>query len=160
MLIELEVYRLVANAFGRQRALFLKATQSEEYFGLIIDDVIYAAIVSIGLDFKHDEPQTHELICTVVSTLGGKIEKVLIKDLRDDAYHASIIMDVSGRHVELDSRTSDAVALALLLKVPIFILEEVWARAPIIRPENQQPPGDEPISRERLAVFDEVFRGD
>ena len=57
-------------------------------------------------------PLTHDLLKTIIGELGGKVESIVISDLIDDIYHARIILDANGRHVEVDSRSSDAIALA------------------------------------------------
>ena len=70
-------------------------------------------------------PLTHDLLKTVIVELGGKVESIVISDLIDDIYHARIILDANGRHVEVDSRSSDAIALAVRMKAPIYVSDKV-----------------------------------
>ncbi len=65
----------------------------------------------------------------VIHDLGANIESVVISDLIEDIFYARIVLDVAGRHVEVDSRPSDAIALAVRAKTPIFVEESVLERA-------------------------------
>ncbi|MGH2501488.1 MAG: bifunctional nuclease family protein, partial [Ktedonobacterales bacterium] len=74
---------------------------------------------------------THDLLKTVIVELGAKVERVVINDLIEDIFYARILMDVDGRHVEIDSRSSDAIALAVRLKAPIFVADKVMESASV-----------------------------
>jgi bifunctional DNase/RNase len=69
------------------------------------------------------------LLKTVITELGGKVSSVIISDLIEDIFHARLVFDIDGRHVEIDSRPSDAIALAVRLKAPIFVAESVMEEA-------------------------------
>ena len=66
-------------------------------------------------------PMTHDLLKNVLESLGGKLEKVIIHDLRDNTYIAKLIIEVGDKLIEIDSRPSDAIAIAVRLKIPIFV---------------------------------------
>jgi uncharacterized protein len=65
----------------------------------------------------------------IINDLGAKIVSIVISDLIDDIFYARIILDVAGRHVEVDARPSDAIALAVRAKSPIYVEESVLERA-------------------------------
>ncbi len=75
-------------------------------------------------------PQTHELLASVIEHLDGKIDHILINDLRDSTFYARLYVQQGDKMLEIDSRPSDAIALGVATDVPIFVedhvLEEVW----------------------------------
>ncbi|MFA5094078.1 MAG: bifunctional nuclease family protein [Candidatus Omnitrophota bacterium] len=89
---------------------------------------------------KFIRPLTHDLAVSLIGSLGGKIEKVVICDVRDNAYYASIFIKKADRTLEIDSRPSDAMALAVRTNSPIFIEEKVLELCPVI---NKPITGDE-----------------
>jgi hypothetical protein len=80
---------------------------------------------------------THDLLNKFISELGGVVSHVLVNDLRNDTYFARIIVGLNGKTMEIDSRPSDAMALAVRANVPIFVAEEVMDKASIT-PEDDQ----------------------
>jgi hypothetical protein len=76
-------------------------------------------------------PLTHDLLKSVVEKLGAEVEQVAITDLRSDTYYAQIILTVDGRRLEVDSRPSDAIALAVRARVPVYVASEVMDQAAI-----------------------------
>lgn len=76
-----------------------------------------------------DRPMTHDLIKNVVQRLGGNIERIVIDDLWHDTYYAKIHVAVDSRDIIIDSRPSDAIAVGLRAKCPIFMAETVLEQA-------------------------------
>lgn len=107
-----------------------------------------ATAISQGMEGqKLSRPMTHDLLKNVLDTLNVKIDRILIHDLRDETYFARICLKTTKGNVEVDSRPSDAIALALRSGAPIFISEEVAAKALITnRPIK-------PIDDEEIAEF-------
>lgn len=64
----------------------------------------------------------------MITALGGRVTKIIVTDLTGETFFARIVLDVAGRHVEVDSRPSDAIALAVRVGVPIFVDEAVLQR--------------------------------
>ena len=92
---------------------------------------IEAAAISAGVDRTGQErPLTHGLMLDIIAQMGGELESVEIVDVRGTTFYASLnITCESGRHVEVDARPSDAIALAVRARVPIFADERVIERA-------------------------------
>lgn len=89
-----------------------------------------AMAISIALEgHSADRPLTHDLLNNVISKLGGKVERILIDDLWNSTYYAKISITADNRQLEIDSRPSDAIALALRAKAPIFMAEHVLESA-------------------------------
>ncbi|HEY6285545.1 MAG TPA: bifunctional nuclease family protein, partial [Ktedonobacteraceae bacterium] len=96
-------------------------------------------------------PLTHDLLNNVIHDLGANIESVVISDLIEDIFYARIVMDVDGRHVEVDSRPSDAIALAVRAKVPIYVEDSVLERAGMALESNEDSitsKSDSPIEQD------------
>ena len=102
---------------------------------------------AIGLKLQGEQlprPMTHDLISTMLSTLGVKMERVVVTDLKDGTYYATIILAAGTRRFEIDSRPSDAMALAVRTETPIYVDEKVLKKCPIIM---------KPISEEEVEKF-------
>ncbi|HEY7974619.1 MAG TPA: bifunctional nuclease family protein [Ktedonobacterales bacterium] len=114
-----------------QRVVILKDREGDRYLFIWIAN---PEAYSIAMELQGSTPPrplTHDLLKTVIVELGAKVERVVINDLVDDIYYARILMDVDGRHVEIDSRSSDAIALAVRLKAPIFVADKVMDSASV-----------------------------
>lgn len=91
-----------------------------------------AFAISLALEDKTvDRPLTHDLMKSIIDHVGGKVERVLIDDIWQDTYYAKITLTVNGKTQEIDCRPSDAVALALRVKAPVFMAEYVLEQASI-----------------------------
>ncbi|MCX7838816.1 MAG: bifunctional nuclease family protein [Anaerolineae bacterium] len=99
-------------------------------------------------------PLTHDLLKTLITQLGGHAQYITVTDLRDDTFYAEIVMEVGGKRVTLDSRPSDAIALAVRLGIPIRVNESVMARA-AIRPSREEA---EEEAEEKLDAFRDVLQ--
>lgn len=112
--------------------IFLTDDESK-VIAIFVDHSVAAAITMAMHKIKQPRPMTHELIATIFSGLGVKVEKVIINDLQEDTYYARLFLvqlNELGRSViELDSRPSDAMAIALREECPIFVTRSVWNRA-------------------------------
>lgn len=78
-----------------------------------------------------DRPMTHDLLNNVIGKMGGKVEQILIDDLWNNTYYAKLTISVDGKQIEIDSRPSDGIALALRAKAPIYMAEAVLERAAV-----------------------------
>jgi bifunctional DNase/RNase len=110
-------------------------------------------------------PMTHDLLANMIAALGGRVLRILVNDLAGETFFARIILDVDGRHVEVDARPSDAIALAVRVEVPILVDEGVLTKGAIegegTRPEQLEAPEEEQtgdrIGDEQLAVFRDII---
>ncbi len=128
-MVEMTVESVRINLQTSQRVVILKATKQERYlFIWIAHSEAYAIAIELQ-GTSSPRPLTHDLLKNVIGDLGGKIESIVISDLIEDIFYARIVMDVDGRHVEVDSRPSDAIALAVRAKVPILVEDSILERA-------------------------------
>ncbi len=128
-MVEMTVESVRINLATQQRVVILKATKQERYlFIWIAQGEAYAIAVELQ-GTTSPRPLTHDLLKNVITELGANIESIVISDLIEEIFHARIVLDVSGRHVEIDSRPSDAIALAVRAKSPIYVEDSVLDRA-------------------------------
>ncbi len=140
-MVEMTVESVRINLATQQRVVILKATKQERYLFIWI---AHAEAYAIAVELQgttSPRPLTHDLLKNVIGQLGAKIVSIVISDLIEEIFYARLILDVDGRHVEIDSRPSDAIALAVRAKTPIFVEESVLERAGVTleQSEEQQP---------------------
>jgi uncharacterized protein len=155
-MVEMTVDSVRINLATQQRVVILKATKQEHYlFIWIAQPEAYAIAVELQ-GTTSARPLTHDLLKNVITELGAKIVSIVISDLIDDVYYARLALDVSGRHVEIDSRPSDAIALAVRAKTQIFVEENVLERAGVTLEQTDESQKSEESKQEGRANFDNL----
>lgn len=114
-----------------QRTLILKAKEMGKYLPVWIGVFEADAIAATLHDVHSSSPLTHDLLCTVIKTLGATVESVVIDKLEDNAFHAKVVLVTDKGEIDMDCRPSDAVAVAVRTKAPILVDNEVLDRAGI-----------------------------
>jgi uncharacterized protein len=128
-MVEMTVESVRINLATQQRVVILKATKQERYLFIWI---AHAEAYAIAVELQGTNPPrplTHDLLKNVLSELGARIVSIVISDLIEDIFYARIVLDVAGRHVEIDARPSDAIALSVRTKTAIYVDESVLERA-------------------------------
>jgi len=115
-----------------QRVVMLKEKATERYLPIWIGPAEADAIAVKLQGVTVPRPLTHDLLRTVINTLGATINSIIVSDLKNDTFFAKIIFDVDGGQMEVDSRPSDALALAVRAEVPIYAEEVVLDKASIL----------------------------
>ena len=123
--VEVELSRIIINESSDQQIIVLKERQGERGFPIVIGIVEIFAIDRRLKGIKPQRPMTHDLLADVIESLGAKIEKIVIDDLRNHIFYAKIHLTMNGRTVEVDSRPSDAIALGAASTAPIYVAEHV-----------------------------------
>src|SRR2546421_8664446 len=143
-MVEMTVESVRINLQTSQRVVILKATKQERYlFIWIAHSEAYAIAIELQ-GTSSPRPLTHDLLKNVIGDLGGKIESIVISDLIEDIFYARIVMDVDGRHVEVDSRPSDAIALAVRARTPIYVEDSVLERAGVTLEQTEETQAPRP----------------
>ncbi len=114
---------------SQHRVVVLKDTGSERYLPIWIGPCEAEAITVKLQDMPTPRPLTHDLLKSVISELGGRVVHILISDLRQEVYYARVVIEVAGEQLEVDSRPSDAIALAVRVSAPIFVADTVMDKA-------------------------------
>jgi bifunctional DNase/RNase len=138
-MVEMTVESVRINLATQQRVVILKATKQERYLFIWI---AHAEAYAIAVELQGTNPPrplTHDLLKNVLSELGAKIVSIVISDLIEDIFYARIVLDIAGRHVEIDSRPSDAIALSVRTKTPIYVDESVLERAGMVLDTSEEP---------------------
>lgn len=128
-MIETTIESIRVSLVTQHRVVILKDTGGERYLPIWIGPHEADAIALELQQVAVARPLTHDLLKAVISELGATVTQVIVNDLRDDTFYARVVMDVDGRHAEVDSRPSDAIALAVRAKVPIYVEEAVMEKA-------------------------------
>ncbi len=100
-----------------------------------------AAAIAMELqEFKPPRPMTHDLITKVIDSLKGKVEKIIISEIIENTFYAIIELKESGKTkvIRIDSRPSDAIAIAVRTGVPIFVSEQVMMKAKMVNAEKDE----------------------
>ena len=129
MSVQMELSRIIISEINDQQVVYLKEVEGERTFPILIG--LFEA-TSIDRRVKHHSsprPLTHDLLVAVVESLGGEFQDVVISDLKDHTYYAMIRIRRDGELLEIDSRPSDAIAVAVTCdpNLPIYVSEEVLA---------------------------------
>lgn len=154
-MIEVSIESVRVSLMSEHRLVILKDVGSERHLPIWIGQCEAEAIAIQMRSIEVARPLTHDLLKNVIATLGGTVARIVVNDLRDDVFHASVVVDMNGRTLEIDSRPSDALALAVRVDVPIYVDEEVMAEAGIDR-EKDLSEGSEEEGPELSAFRDFV----
>jgi len=125
---EVELSRIIINETSDQQIIVLKERHGQRSFPIVIGIAEIFAIDRRLKGIKPPRPMTHDLLDSVIENLGGKIEKIVINDLRNHTFYAKIHLSLNGGTVEVDSRPSDAIALGAASNIPIYVAEHVFER--------------------------------
>ena len=126
MEVEVELSRIIINETSDQQVIVLKEKHGERGFPVVIGIVEIFAIDRRLKGIKPPRPMTHDLLADVIDSLGAKVERIVIDDLRNHVFYAKIHLSIDGRSVQVDSRPSDAIALCAAIAAPIFVEEHVF----------------------------------
>lgn len=164
---ELEIDSIRVNLRSYQRVVILKEKDRERYLPIWIGMTEADAIAFRLQEVTVARPQTHDLLASVLAELGATVQQVVVNDMNNDIYYAKIHMDAGGRHIEVDSRPSDAIALAVRASVPIFAEDAVLDRAGVVlnadgeieHPAEGSATPVSPEELERLGAFRDFISG-
>ncbi|MBI2830009.1 MAG: bifunctional nuclease family protein [Chloroflexi bacterium] len=131
-MIEMTIDSIRVSLMNYQRVVILKEKEAERYLPIWIGPAEADAIAVVLQDVKLPRPLTHDLLRSVIDTLGATVNSIIVNDLKSDTFYAKVILDVDGGQTEIDSRPSDALALAVRTDVPIYVEEVVLDKAGIL----------------------------
>lgn len=134
-MIEVNIDSIRVSLMSQHRVVILKDAETDRYLPIWIGACEADAITIELQGVEVARPFTHDLLKAAITQLGAKIKSVIISDLRNEVFYAEIVLDVNGKRMEIDSRPSDALALAVRAKVPIYVNEPVMDKA-AITPED------------------------
>ncbi len=126
MEVEVELSRIIINEASDQQIIVLKERGGTRGFPIVIGIVEIFAIDRRLKGIKPPRPMTHDLLASVIESLGARVDRIVIDDLRNHTFFAKIHLSLDGRAIQVDSRPSDAIALCAAIDAPIFVAEHVF----------------------------------
>jgi bifunctional DNase/RNase len=151
-MIEVEIDSIRISLVSQHRIVMLKDIDSEQQLAIWIGPYEAEAITIELQNTEVARPLTHDLLKNVIERMGGTISHILINDLRNQVFHATLFIDVNGEVKEIDCRPSDSIALAVRAKAPIFVEEHVMEEAGIL-PEPDLQEEEAGATEESLDAF-------
>lgn len=128
-MVEVEVLQVATLADGSGHLLLLKSANDERVLPIQVGPFEAVSIAMGVAGVTATRPMPYELLSSVIMRLGGSLKQVVVHDLRDDAFIGQIEIATALGIIEVDCRSSDAVALAVRAKCPIFVTEDVMRQA-------------------------------
>lgn len=110
---------------SKQPIVLLKSEESARYLPIWIGGPEAAAILVKLQNAEFPRPMTHDLLTNVLGSLSAKLERVLVTELKDNTFYAVLRLMAGGQEIDIDSRPSDAIALAVRTEAPIFASHEL-----------------------------------
>ena len=135
---EMEVLGVQADPQSGTTMLLLRTKQGKRDLNMFIGPVEANAIAIPLQGLRPPRPLTHDLLIEVIHRLGATVKRVVITQMRENTYYASLVLEAQGQELVLDSRPSDAITLALKEDVPILAAESA-----LVRSQRPEPPAEE-----------------
>ena len=124
-MVEMSIYGVSFDLVGKQPIVLLKTAEGNRYLPIWIGHPEAAAILMKLQGASAPRPLTHDLLVNILGELDVEVVRVTVTELRENTFHASITVQQDGAEIEIDSRSSDAIAIAVRAQVPIFAADEV-----------------------------------
>ncbi|HLN33235.1 MAG TPA: bifunctional nuclease family protein [Gemmataceae bacterium] len=129
MPVQMELKRIITSDVIDHQMIWLKEVDGDRVFPIVIGFFEATSIDRRVKKMNSPRPLTHDLIASVIDSLGAELQDIFINELKDHTYYAKLRIRQSGELVEIDSRPSDAIALAVTASVPIYVSEDVLSEA-------------------------------
>ena len=131
-MVQMSIDSIRVSVMNYQRVVILKENKTERYLPIWIGPAEADAIALKLQGVAVPRPLTHDLLCSIIDALGAKVNFIVVSELHNDTFYAKINISIDGRQMEIDSRPSDALAIAVRAKAPIYAEEEVLDKAGIV----------------------------
>src|SRR5438876_2580949 len=125
----MELKRIIINEVHDQQVIMLRETEGERSFPIVIGIFEATSIDRRVKGMPSPRPLTHDLVAAIIDSLGADLQDIYISELREHTYFAKLRIRKDGELIEVDCRPSDAIALAVTAKVPIYVAEDVLGEA-------------------------------
>ncbi len=123
--VQMELVRIIISDNNEQQIIYLKEVDGERTFPIVIGFFEATSIDRRVRGQSTPRPLTHDLVASTIELLGGELQDIYISELREHTYFAKLRIKHEGELVEVDSRPSDAIAVAVTVDVPIFVAEDI-----------------------------------
>lgn len=158
-MIEMTIDSIRVSLMNYQRVVILKEKTADRYLPIWIGPAEADAIAVKLQGVSVPRPLTHDLLRSVIDALGASISSITVSDLKNDTFYAKVTLNIDGGQVEIDSRPSDALALAVRVEVPIYVDEAVLEKAGILLDkETGKPLAEEKEGTDSKKVSEEEIK--
>lgn len=125
MLVRMDLARIVIREQGDSQIIILREREGDRTFPILIGLNEAIAIDRRVKGIETSRPLTHDLMAKIIDQLDGKLEKVLVNDLKEHTFYATLVIRRNGDIISVDARPSDAIALGVANNTPLFVDDEV-----------------------------------
>jgi len=131
MPVEMRLSRIIISEINENQFVFLREVEGERQFPIVIGIFEATSIDRRVKDIPRPRPLTHDLLVNAVEQMGGELDSVIIRELREHTYFADLRIKYEGDIIRVDARPSDAIAVAMTCNppLPIYVEEEVLNEA-------------------------------
>jgi uncharacterized protein len=156
-MVQVEIESVRMSLLSHHRLVVLKDIEMDRFLAIWIGPFEADAITIELQGVQVARPLTHDLLRSIIGSVGLRVNHVLVNDLRNETFYAKIVMDFSGKTLEIDARPSDAIALAVRVAAPIFVAEAVMEEAAIAPQEGIDLTELTEEEESRLSVFSDFL---
>jgi hypothetical protein len=142
-MVEMSIDSIRVSLMNYQRVVILKEKESNRYLPIWIGPNEADAIAVKLQNIELARPLTHDLLQSVITTLGASLNYIVVSGLENDTFYAKLSLNIDGKELEIDSRPSDAIALAVRAGAPVYAEEAVLEKAGIVLEEETGRPVSE-----------------
>lgn len=160
-MVEVVIDSIRVGLMSQQRVVILREVDAERYLAIWIDPYMAEQITFALQEVEVARPMTHDLMRELLHTMDARVIRVEVLSLKGDVFYGNIVVEANDQTVDIDSRPSDALALAVRAHVPIMVSNEVMQSAGIVpeddlEEDSDRPDDDSPVE-ERLEVFEDFL---
>ncbi len=170
-MIEVTIDSVRVNLMAPHRLVILREVGADRFLPIWVGPYEAEAITVALQEVETSRPLTHDLLKNVFTAFNAKIKRIEIVSLKQDTFYGAIIAELDGKEINIDSRTSDAIALAVRAHIPIMVDEDVMKTAEIKPEDDMESSGAAPaqspgptrsapvgeVSSDRLSVFEDFL---
>jgi bifunctional DNase/RNase len=157
-MLEIAVEGIGLDSRNYQPLVVLKEKAGERYLPIWIGSDEADAISFKLQGAIAPRPMSHDLLWTVIGELGASVDSIIINEIRDDTFYSKILLNTAEGQIDIDSRPSDALALALRAEAPIFVEDEVLDTAGVLIGTETMSTASQQASEEKGVSEDELGR--
>lgn len=125
MAVQMDLTRIIINESSDSHVIILREVEGDRMFPIVIGFYEASSIERRVKNQSSQRPLTHDLLANTIDQLGGELQDIYINELREHTYFAKLRIRHEGELVEVDSRPSDAIALAVTVDVPILVADDI-----------------------------------
>ncbi|MFH1453596.1 MAG: bifunctional nuclease family protein [Armatimonadota bacterium] len=134
---KMKVDKLGIDLITRDPVVILKDVESQRYLPILIGPFEATAIALALEGTPVPRPLTHDLMRSIIDSVGAKVLRVVIADIQDNTFYAKIVIESNSNIIEVDARPSDSIALSLRTNAPIYVSEKIILEESIIDKESE-----------------------